>query len=186
MQLALFKALPLVSHASKVWRAHARKVPTCDIPADVRDLGESLVSSTAAIMWRSRVSRCGVDLRVHDAVSVLVSGPRRLRTVHTCDVRRSESPSVAVFFVVGLFTAMHGPPCAIIQSYEPVDAGHLFRRVQGCCLFLRLKPTVRRALAVHRCRAGCEFDAGAYAMTHSLDIAWWVLGLSERYPARSA
>jgi len=186
VQLALLKALPLVSHASKVWRAHAKRVPTCDIPADGRLLGESFVSSTTAIVWRSRVSRGGVVLRVHDSVSVLVSGPPGLRTVHTHDVRRGESPLVAFFFVVGLFTVMHGPPCAIVQSYEPVDVGHVFRRVQGCRLFLRLKPTVRRALVVHRCGAGCEFDAGAYAMKHSLDNAWWVLSRSEGYPARSA
>jgi len=115
VQLSLSKALPLVSHASKVWRAHAMRVPTGDIPADVRLLGESFVSSTTAIVWRSRVSRAVVVLRVHDSVSVLVSGATGLRTVHTHEVRRGESPLVAFLFVVGLFTAMHGPPCAIVR-----------------------------------------------------------------------
>ena len=128
--------------------AHARTVPTRNISADVRDLGESFVFSTAAIVRRSRVSRSEAAPRLHDSVSVLVSGPRGQWTVHTHDMRRGEYPSVAFFFVVGLPTAMYGRLRAILQSYEPRYVVHYFRSVQGCCLLLKLKPTVRRALDV--------------------------------------
>lgn len=131
-----------------MWCAHARTVPTRNIPADVREFGESFVLSTAAIVRRSRVSLSEDAPRLHDSVSVLVSGPRGQWTAHTHDMRRGEYPSVAFFFVVALPTAMYGPLCAILQSYEPFYVVHLFRSVQGFRLLLRLKPTVSRALAV--------------------------------------
>lgn len=175
----------LHSAATPGWTTRGATQDPCKLPAAASSLAAHFLPSNAPCVWHSRATRgCGRSVTVGDTVCVLTSGGVGRLCVNVASSRRGPTQQVSFFLLVGIFEGSAGAN-AIVSPYSQDEESKLYRVMGERYQFLKLGMTVRRALALHCCGAGCGPSSTSYGVTHSQVNSWHLLGRRDGYPSRA-